>query len=806
METIKMQKRILLYLFSLSLLSTALTAQQNPFFIPRKDHSFILFSPSGSLLFSESTENEPAALWIETDGMGQNVQVAAQDLPEFSLQNKTLYLWVKVDGRDHLQDFWVYASSDRDFADRVVYKISRDKTQLVDGEWVLVSLPPAAGETWGNPDLAGLRAMQIWCNDKGSAPVSIRIGPVFIAENMEASRVLFTFDDGWESQLNEAAPILQKYGFSGTAYIIPELAGTSGYMSLDEIRQLRDQYGWTIGAHELDPLDQMSEERLRQLFLEQKQWFAQAGLEVTDFAYPMGRFSATLLDVLPEYYRSGRTVIDWDESFPPGDPYRLRVINIVMNYSPAQLEARLDSTRNGGETLILVFHKIVAEPQNETEISPQQLDAICRMVQESGLSVILSDNLSATLLRPDIPLNVDYGQATVLQAEVKRSEEQVVETRGPETWEEIGGTQIQFSLDWRMAFGPRDSDGDPADPVNNGDTGDPQFYSQLDDLYLYIQKELSSSAYLYASAGWESVNLEGLGTDAFQGSDMELHHLYLEQPFSGGWTFLGGYYSPDPVKKWIQVSRSPGIESALGQDMTPDSLWLHGSWKGDGPLGVQAAVMPDLIGKDAGGSYNVLTYQQDLGVPNAFLSLWYQGISSEGEAAFAINGDAIKVAAEEGWYHSWEKLSLSATMGIKYTRGSEFSTFPLWDHLDDAWRISTAWSCTYPLGDVKVNPGIAYQLILRPEISPRHLLGVDIGLLYRNWELYGVLTQYSLEDWEWGVTSGGEAGLILDTNGVKYIAGVTMAGFHNQSGLYNNREDLEGGVNGFFVRIKATYW
>lgn len=808
-----MKKHTLYALLLLCFMTVYIRAQPyNPFFIPRQNHPFTLFSPGGTLLFEDAGESSPAALLIETDGRGQNVQIAAQDLPEFSLQSRTLFFWIKVEGRDQLQDLWIYASSDTDFSDRVVYKISRDKTQLVEGEWVRVSLPPSEGEPWGNPDLSRLKAMQVWCNDKGEDSVKIHLGPVYIAESTESSRVLLTFDDGWASQLDKAAPIMEEYGMSGTAYIIPEKVGTEGYLTLEEIKHLRDSYGWSIGAHALPPLDQMDEAALHPFFQDQQEWFSEAGLAPADFAYPMGRFSSTLLKVLPQYYRSGRSVIEWAESSPPGDAYRLRVTNIVRDFPLDRLESRLNAINDKGEILILVLHKIEEEPGSETEISPEQLEEICRLIQESGLAVKNTEDLAASLGLPILPAGVDMGQATILQTAAslvpeQRNTESPGDKSGPETWEPMLGTQIQFSLDWRMAFGTRDSDEpDPPEGVNSGSTGDPQFYSQLDDLYFYIQKDLSPSAYLYASAGWESVNLEGLGTDAFQGSDMELHHLYLEQQFRGGWSFLSGYYSPDPVKKWLQVSRSAGIESALGQDMTPDSLWLHGYWQSPWGIGLQTAIMPDLIGKEGSGSYNVLTYQQTLGVPNGFFSLWYSGGSSEGEFAFAINGDAVKAAMEEGWYHSWDALSLSASMGVKYTRGSEFKTFPEWDHLDDAWRISTAWSCVYPIGEIKLNPGVAYQLLIRPEVSTRHLLGVDIGLLYKNWELFGVLTQYNLEDWEWGINAGGEAGVILHTGGVEYMAGVTMAGFHNQSGLYNNREDLEGGVNGAFIRIKATYW
>jgi len=821
MEARYKTKIILYSLLMSSLILFSLNSQDRSLlFVPREDHPFTRFSASGELEYQAADSQSPSSLVLKSDGKGGNLQVLAQGLPGFSLENKELSLWVKADAPERLNDLWIYLASDNDFSDRIVYKISNDKTQLVNGEWVYISIPPSEASIWGNPDPSRIQSIQFWCNDQGDGPVQVSIGPLYLSDITRPSAVLFTFDDGWLSQLEAAAPVMDSFGISGTAYVIPELIGTENYMTLQDIEELQNRYGWTIGAHELDALDNMDVDSLHRLFQDQKRWFEQADLTPRDFAYPMGRFSSSLLKVLPSYYRSGRTVIQWGETNPPGDPYRLRIFNIVYPFSKAALETRLKTMSSQGELLILVFHKIESSPATETEITPDTLQDICRMIVDKGLLTLTADQAFTTLSSPVLPLDMDLQKESILQPlgneirtisdnlseepmDIKELKPDILEVQpqGPPVVNPLEGTRIQFSLDWRMTWGVRDSDA-PAllDPINTGETGDPQFYTQLDDLYIYIQKELSPSAVLHGSAGWEQVNVNDFSTPP------ALNTLYLEQSFLTDWTFLAGYYSPDPVKKWLQVSRSSGLESALGQTMTPRSLWLQARWKSDFPLGAQIALMPDLIGKDQSGSYRVQTYQQELGVPNAFLSLWYQGESNEGELALSVNGDAWKVALQDAWSLTFDKLRIAGSMGIKYTRGSTFTTFPEWDHLDNAWRFSTAWSCQYPLGEWIINPGAAFQFLLYSDQSYRTQAGLDLGLIYKKMEIYGVLTHYNLDYWEWGSTLGGEAGIIFSSQGVKYIAGLTMAGFHNQSGLYNNRSTLEGGVNGAFLRIKATYW
>jgi len=81
------------------------------------------------------------------------------------------------------------------------------------------------------------------------------------ATTAPGARVSFTFDDGMTSALTQAAPTLQKYGFTGTSYVITGCVGMNTapnecrantektYMSWEQINQLKNNYGWEIGSH-----------------------------------------------------------------------------------------------------------------------------------------------------------------------------------------------------------------------------------------------------------------------------------------------------------------------------------------------------------------------------------------------------------------------------------------------------------------------------------------------------------------------------------------------------------------------------
>ncbi|MBR8729424.1 hypothetical protein IX332_000744 [Porphyromonas levii] len=60
--------------------------------------------------------------------------------------------------------------------------------------------------------------------------------------------VCFTFDDGGGSFLNPIADVLEEYGFRGVFFITTSYVGTGGFLSQDDILQLRKR-GHFVGAH-----------------------------------------------------------------------------------------------------------------------------------------------------------------------------------------------------------------------------------------------------------------------------------------------------------------------------------------------------------------------------------------------------------------------------------------------------------------------------------------------------------------------------------------------------------------------------
>jgi peptidoglycan/xylan/chitin deacetylase (PgdA/CDA1 family) len=139
---------------------------------------------------------------------------------------------------------------------------------------------------------------------------------------------IINFDDGYKSQFTNAKPILDKYGFKASFFIVCNFVGKtakemnsssivnfagSGVQQLTwiDIVTLYKQ-GHQIGAHTMDHLRNMTSMPNSELNYEigrSKQCLVDHGIPITTFAYPFenGKDNATIIKKVSEYYSYARS-------------------------------------------------------------------------------------------------------------------------------------------------------------------------------------------------------------------------------------------------------------------------------------------------------------------------------------------------------------------------------------------------------------------------------------------------------------------------------------------------------------------
>ena len=130
--------------------------------------------------------------------------------------------------------------------------------------------------------------------DWGYQTISVELLVRAIKQGVELppKPIILTFDDGGESTFTNALPILQKYGFTGTAYIVHNYVGIGGHMNADQIRGLYAA-GWEIGSHSISHVDlTVRTDRQKDEIVDSRiKLQRMLGVPILTFAYPFGAYN-----------------------------------------------------------------------------------------------------------------------------------------------------------------------------------------------------------------------------------------------------------------------------------------------------------------------------------------------------------------------------------------------------------------------------------------------------------------------------------------------------------------------------------
>jgi peptidoglycan/xylan/chitin deacetylase (PgdA/CDA1 family) len=161
-------------------------------------------------------------------------------------------------------------------------------------------------------------------------------------ENPDRRAVVITFDDGCETDLISAAPILREFGFNGTFYVTVGFLEKHGYLSRAQLRQLSD-LGFEVGSHSMTHsyLTDLPQERVTHEIATSKEELEQiTGRAIQHFSCPGGRWDRRVAETARQSgYRSvttSRMVANSGHS----DPYALGRIAILRGTSLASFQQK----------------------------------------------------------------------------------------------------------------------------------------------------------------------------------------------------------------------------------------------------------------------------------------------------------------------------------------------------------------------------------------------------------------------------------------------------------------------------------
>jgi peptidoglycan/xylan/chitin deacetylase (PgdA/CDA1 family) len=327
----------------------------------------------------------------------------------FDMTAKAIALLVRVDSITNLDQLRIAVGTDASnyFLVSAFFgpaQAQNNRVQLGEWAWLTIDLS-AAPATIGTPTKTACTYVMLRVTDLGggaSAKATVHIGGIALVDKPVAAApngvVTFGFDDGYADQFDNARPILDRYGYGATAYIIQDLIGATPatYMSLSQLHQLEDRHGWEMAAHSATIADHnatgaftsLTPTQLRANLEQHKTWLLDNNFRGADhFAYPQGFWNAATRDITRDYFTTVRLVAPGFEVIPPSVPLSVTTQPINAGTALATLTALVDKAKSERSWLIFYTHRVLPSGAAGTQIDTATFSGFVDYVAAQGLTV-----------------------------------------------------------------------------------------------------------------------------------------------------------------------------------------------------------------------------------------------------------------------------------------------------------------------------------------------------------------------------------------------------------------------------------
>jgi peptidoglycan/xylan/chitin deacetylase (PgdA/CDA1 family) len=279
--------------------------------------------------------------------------------------------WVYVPNTDNLSSISLYLSSVTNLAKYHNYTINSNTMR---NGWNHVVLDKSlfsvsGGDSWD--DLQIRLRVRVTSTASNTANISwddMRYGYT------AGTRVILTFDDGYDGVYSQAYPIMEANGQQGTVFVPASYIGTSGKMTLSNLTTLYND-GWDISNHTYNHINLTTVDTANATaeINNSYNWLVSGGFTRSAgiLAYPFGGYNSSVITLTKVNGYMSRTTIlgnfEAHATLDGNEEYQLKARSSGNTTTPATVESWIDQVINQNSLLILTFHNIVSSSANDTD-------------------------------------------------------------------------------------------------------------------------------------------------------------------------------------------------------------------------------------------------------------------------------------------------------------------------------------------------------------------------------------------------------------------------------------------------------
>lgn len=282
-----------------------------------------------------------------------------------------------------------------DYAEATLWQEDEDPI-ILQSSFELQSLPTGAFDVVGEVDWSTIDRAEIVLSSGLGGEVILYVAGIYAVPTKERAEISFTFDDTYLSTYTLGMKKLSAYRFPATAYVIADIVGDPGRMTLEQLYELRNLHHWEIAGHSmtlaahnlpsglnsLEPEPAKLEAEMDAL----RGWLDENGFKRRTFSYPKGAAGQGVRKYVRRDYCAGRATAEGPETIPTRDDYTMRGWSISSNSDTVDsIKAKIDRAVAEKAWLMLTWHDLVGTPDESADFSVAGFEQVVDYVRSLQL-------------------------------------------------------------------------------------------------------------------------------------------------------------------------------------------------------------------------------------------------------------------------------------------------------------------------------------------------------------------------------------------------------------------------------------